>query len=216
MPISVIIADDHPVVRDGLRLTIQRKAKDIRVVGEADDGLEVMDLANRRRADVYILDITMPRLNGIQTTRRLLRMQPDAKIIILSLHGGQGFVEESLENGAKGYIVKESATRDVIKAIRQVYKGDVFLSARVSKHIVEGFSLKRRRSRHTSKARLTPREKDVLMFIAQGLTSKEIADKFKVAPNTVHVHRNNLMTKLDIHKETDLVRYAIRQGLIEA
>lgn len=210
MAITVIIADDHPVVRDGLRLTIERKAGDIEIVGEAADGNDVIELAKRQPADVYILDITMPGLNGMEVTRRLIEMDGAARVIILSLHGGQAFVEQALESGAMGYVAKESATRDVIDAVREVYKGNRFLSPDLSAEFSSteaGAPAARRKP--------TPREREVLLLIAQGCTSRDIADKIGVALNTVQVHRKNLMGKLDIHKETDLVRYAVREGMVK-
>ena len=212
--IRVIIADDHPVVLAGLRLTIEKSAEDIDIIGEALNGRAVLEIAADQRADVYVLDITMPDLNGIDTARRLLKIHPDAKIIILSLHDTKAFVEQALECGAKGYIVKETATQDVIEAIREVSRGNFFLSPSISHFLVNQFLDKNdhcTRSQNTVK--LTSRERQVLQLIAEGHTSKEIAGQLDIAENTVHVHRNSLMSKLGIHKETDLVRYAVKAGI---
>src|SRR3990172_7423057 len=137
MPIRVLIADDHPVVRDGLRLTIERSGKDIAVVGEAADGLEVLKALGTRPADVYILDITMPNMNGIETARELLKRSPTAKIIILSLHDTKGMVEEALATGARGYLTKEMATRNVIEAVTEVHAGRYFLCPRIAHFVVQ-------------------------------------------------------------------------------
>jgi DNA-binding NarL/FixJ family response regulator len=212
--IRVVIADDHPVVRDGLRLTIERSAEDIQVVGEADTGREVLALAQDQAVDVYVLDITMPDLNGMEAMRRLLRADADTRVIILSLHDSRGFVEEAIQSGARGYLVKESATRNIVQAIREVHAGNFFLSPAVSSFVVTDYLGRETAPSPPPASRvLTSREREVLQLIAEGLTSKEIAARLGLATNTVRVHRNKLMAKLDIHKETDLVRYAVKQGI---
>lgn len=213
MTIHVVIADDHPIVRDGLRLTIERNAPDFHIAGEAANGREVLKLAQRHAVDVFVLDITMPGLNGIETARRLRRKDRDCKIILLSLHSTRAFVKEALACGARGYIVKESATHDIIQGVREVHRGKFFLSPSISSYLVEGFVLGTDMKKKSPLAQLTSREREVLQLVAEGLSSKEIAEKLGIALNTVHVHRNNVMHKLKIHKETDLVRYAIREGV---
>lgn len=213
-PIRVVVADDHPVVRDGLRLTVEREAPDIDVTAEAGDGRSVLEFARTGCADVYILDITMPDLNGLETARRLLKMDAGVRVIILSLHATRAFVEEALQIGARGYLLKESATTDVIDAVRAVHAGDFFLSPGVSHFVVDGFLKKRRSSRRGERTPgLTSREREVLQLIAEGLASKEIAARLGLSVNTVRVHRTNLMAKLALHKETDLVRYAVKAGI---
>jgi DNA-binding NarL/FixJ family response regulator len=215
MPIGVVIADDHPVVRDGLRLTIERSGKDIAVIGEASDGMEVLALASTRPADVYVLDVTMPRLNGIDTARELLRQRPSAKIIMLSLHDTRSLVEEALRAGARGYLTKETATRNVVEAVSEVHAGRFYLSPSIAHFLVEASLKGKRGSRGPGSApvALTGQQRIVLQLIAEGHSNKEIAAMLDLSVNTIHAHRNSLMAKLDIHKQADLVRYAVREGI---
>lgn len=214
MSIKVILADDHPVVRDGIRAVFNRKAKDIEIIGEAVNGREVLKIAQNRPADVYVLDISMPVLNGIETAERLMKMDPKSKIIMLSIHDEKTFVERSLESGAQGYVLKESATEELIQAIREINQGKYFLSPGVSKFIVQEFLGKRGRyGRQEKIVTLTRREKGILQLIGEGLTNKEIARQLNISLNTVHVHRNNIMDKLDIHRQAHLIRYALKEGI---
>lgn len=215
MSIRLVIADDHPVVRDGLRLTIERSGADIVVVGEAADGEEVLKLAGTRPVDVFILDITMPHLNGIETARELLKRSPAAKIIILSLHDTKAMVEEALAAGARGYLTKETATRNVVEAVTEVHNGRFYLCPVIAHFVVEASArkLSGSRPRPAAAVPLTAREKRVLQLIAEGHSNKEIAALLNLSVNTVHAHRNRVMDKLSLHKQADLVRYAIKAGL---
>lgn len=215
MSIRVLIADDHPVVRDGLRFTIERSGKDITVVGEASDGMEVLKLARTNLADVFILDITMPNLNGIETAREVLKRFPTAKVIMLSLHDAKSMVEEALAVGARGYLTKELATRNVVEALTEVYAGRYFFCPRVARFVAEVglMGKKNTRMRGVAPVAITRQEKKVLQCIAEGHSNKEIAALLGLSPNTVHAHRNNAMAKLGIHKHADLVRFAIREGM---
>ena len=215
MSIRVVIADDHPVVRDGLRLTIERSGKDIVVVGEASDGMEVLKTARTRPADIFILDITMPNLNGIETARELLKRAPAAKVIILSLHSTKGMVEEALAAGARGYLTKEIATRNVVEAVAEVHAGRYYLCPMVAHFVVEAGFIGKEGSRQCGAAPLglTGQERKVLQLIAEGHSNKEIADLLDLSANTIHAHRNSVMAKLNLHKQADLVRYAIKAGI---
>lgn len=214
MSIRVIIGDDHPVVRDGLRLTIENGAGDIVVVGEAADGLEVLTMASASPADVFILDVTMPNMNGIDTARELLRRLPQAKIIMLSLHDTKAMVEEALEAGARGYLTKEMATRMVVEAVMEVHAGRRFLCPGIA-HFVRPSALPAgaRRRKGTAPRALTAQERKVLQLIAEGRSTREIAAMLDVSSNTVHAHRNHVMAKLNIHKQAALVHYAIKAGI---
>jgi DNA-binding NarL/FixJ family response regulator len=214
LSIRVLIADDHPIVRDGLRLSLERGGRDVVVVGEAADGVEVLELAKTCRVDVFILDITMPRLNGLDTARELLKRRRTARIIILSLHDSRALVEESMAIGARGYLTKETASRNVTDAVCEVYAGRFYLSPEIAQIMGE------RRARGGGKGgvmepvpALTVRERRVLQLIAEGRTAKEIAVDLDRAIDTVRTHRKNLMAKLGIHKQTDLVRYAVKEGI---
>lgn len=214
MSIRVLIADDHPIVRDGLRLSLERGGRDVVVVGEAADGVEVLELAKTCRVDVFILDITMPRLNGLDTARELLKGRRTARIIILSLHDSRALVEESMAIGARGYLTKETASRNVTDAVCEVYAGRFYLSPEITHIMIAG------RERGGGKGgvmepvlALTASERRVLQLIAEGRTAKEIAAELGRAIDTVLTHRKNLMAKLRIHKQTDLVRYAVKEGI---
>ncbi len=215
--VRVFIADDHPVVRDGLRFTIERSGRGLSVVGEAANGRDVLAFAATGRVDVFILDVTMPELNGIDTARMLLAADPAARILMLSFHDSKAIVEAALQSGARGYILKESATQDVVAAIREVMRDRYYLSPAISHVVIEGFLESRRAQTATGLAGqpLTPRERETLQLIAQGLTSREVAERLDVSVNTVRVHRRRLMAKLDVHKETDLVRHAAQRGMVQ-
>jgi DNA-binding NarL/FixJ family response regulator len=160
------------------------------------------------------MDISMPELNGIETTKRLLKMDRNSKVIIMSIHNNKVFVEKALRAGAKGYIIKESATEELLSAIREVNRGKYYLSPEISKFVVQGFLGKFRVSKEKAEiVTLTPREREILQLIAEGLINKEIAKKLDISHNTVHVHRRNIMEKLDIHKQADLIRYALKEGI---
>jgi DNA-binding NarL/FixJ family response regulator len=214
--IRVLIADDHPLVRDGLRFSIERSGEEIEVVAEAADGPAVVEMAAKRAPDVFVLDITMPRMNGLETAREILRGDPAAKIIILSLHDTRAFVEDALDLGAHGYLTKDSASRLIIEAVKEVHAGRYYLSPQIAYILVERRS-RRMKSRPAGPraAALTAQERKVLQLIAEGRTGKEIAAELRLSPNTVHVHRTNLMTKLGLHKQTDLVRYAVKESLVK-
>jgi DNA-binding NarL/FixJ family response regulator len=214
MSIRVLIADDHPIVRDGLRLSLERGGRDVVVVGEAADGVEVLELAKICSVDVFILDITMPRLNGLDTARELIKRRRTARIIILSLHDSCALVEEAMAVGARGYLTKETASRNVTEAVCEVYAGRLYLSPEIAHIMVE------RRERGSGKGRvmepvpaLTAGERRVLQLIAEGRTAKEIAADLGRAIDTIRTHRKNLMAKLGIHKQTDLVRHAVKEGI---
>ncbi len=213
MSICVLIADDHPLVRDGLRLSIERSGKNIQIAAEAADGLEVLQMAPIQPIDIFILDITMPRLNGIDVVRELIRKNPAAKIIMLSLHNSKAFVEKAIEAGAKGYLTKESASRKIVEAICEVHAGHFYLSPDVSGLVVQKALGSIRGTRPAAKSVLTAQERKVLQLIAESRTTKEIACELGLAVNTIHSHRKNLMNKLNIHKETELVRFALREGI---
>jgi DNA-binding NarL/FixJ family response regulator len=211
----VLIADDHPIVRDGLRFCIQRWGTNIEIIGEAANGMEVLQLAKKHPIDVFIIDIAMPLLNGLDTTRALLKDTPAAKVIILSFHKTRSFVEEAMRAGARGYLTKETASQNVVDAIREIAAGRFYLSPDIAHFMVES-ALRGDKSRaNRGIGALTTRERRVLQLIAEGKTAKEIASLLSLATNTVHAHRKNLMAKLDVHKQTDLVRIALREGIIE-
>jgi DNA-binding NarL/FixJ family response regulator len=214
MSIRVLIADDHPVVRDGLRFSLERTGRDVEIAGEASDGIEVLEMAQSRRLDVFILDITMPRLNGLDTARALIKRRSGARIIILSLHASHAMINEAFDIGALGYLTKETASRNVAKAVHEVYAGHLYVSPDVA-HVAMARSgwNKGRRGGIGRVQVLTPRERRVLQLIAEGRSAKEVAAVLGCTIDTVRTHRRNLMAKLGLHKEADLVHYAIKAGI---
>jgi two-component system, NarL family, response regulator NreC len=215
MSVRIVIADDHPVVRDGLRLTIDQSGKAIVIVGEASDGLQTLDIAQTKRAEIYILDITMPNMNGIETARELLRRFPEAKVIILTLHDTRAVVEEALTAGARGFLTKEMATRNVVDAVTEVHAGRYYLSSSIAHYVVESGHLGNNRLQRPGNAvaALTGQERKVLQLVAEGRSNKEIADVLNLSVHTVHAHRNRVMAKLNIHKQAELIRYAIKADI---
>ncbi|ACC97866.1 Two-component transcriptional regulator, LuxR family [Elusimicrobium minutum Pei191] len=211
--IRILLADDHALVRDGIKSILERKGKNISVVAEMGNGKEMLDYAvKNKNIDVYVVDIAMPILNGIAAVQKLLKINPDAKVIVLSMYDDRASVEKAFKAGARGFVVKVSSADEIIEAIKEVSAGRFYLCSKVSKFVVQGFLGKASPSKKDPSG-LTPKEKQILQLIAEGFSSKEIAKEFGLSLNTVHVHRNNIMRKLDIHKQAELVRYAIKEGI---
>jgi len=213
MEIKVILADDHSIVRDGIKAVIEKKGENITVIGEASNGNEVLKMARQNPADIYILDISMPQLNGIETTARLCKINSRSSIIILSMHDDRTYVERALRSGARGYILKETATDEIIAGIREVYQGRYYITPKISAYLVEDF-LGKEPADHSA-SDLSSREKGVLQLFAEGYSSKEIAEKLVLSLHTIHVHKNNIMRKLNIHRQADLIKYALKEGIIQ-
>jgi len=215
MSLRIAIADDHPLVRDGLRLAIETSGRQIVIVAEANDGVELLKMARRTIADIYIIDITMPNMNGINAARELLKISPEAKIIMLSLHGEKPLLEEAFAVGARGYLTKETAGCDVVEALMEVQAGRQYIAPQVAQFCPDiTLSPKIRRAKHSQgRSVLTPQERRVLQLLAEGKSNKEIAAALDVTTHTVHTHRNRAMAKLNIHKQADLVRYAVKAGI---
>jgi DNA-binding NarL/FixJ family response regulator len=193
--VRVLIADDHGIVRSGLRLLLERQP-DIEVVAEAADGAEARELAIRERPDLAILDVKMPKLTGLQATREIKAQAPEVAVLILSMHDDERYVAEALKAGASGYVVKTQADTDLVAAIRAVERGEPFPVPK-------------------AQGTLTPREEEIVKLVAEAHTSKEIAAILHLSEKTVENHRANAMRKLGMRDRVELVRYAIRRGLIE-
>ena len=214
MGIKVVLADDHDVVLDGIRAVVERNSDDISIVYQGCNGKEVLKYAKEHPVDIYIIDISMPVLNGIDTTARLTKQFPDAGVIILSMHDDRTFVEKALRNGARGYVLKENATDEIIEAIREVHDGRMFMSSKISKYVQHDFHGKRSQySKYDKVVELTRKEREVLQLISEGYSNREVAESMCLSANTIHAHRNNIMRKLDIHRQADLIRYAIKEGI---
>jgi two-component system response regulator NreC len=215
MAIRVILADDHTVVRNGIRAIIDRLGKGIEVVGEAGDGFELLEIARRLPADVYMVDISMPGLSGIEAAARLLKMRPGSRIVILTMYIERVLVDRAFQQGVHGYVLKDSSPEDIVRAIRAVHRGHYYLSPELSGYIVKKIVDEDTANGVSHQDPLTLREREVLQLLCEGKTEKEIAKQLDIAANTVHVHKKNLMQKLDIHTTAGLIRYAIRRGIIQ-
>lgn len=206
-PIKIILADDHAIVRRGLAALLQLEGG-YNVVAEAENGEEALRCAQEVLADVIILDLSMPRLNGLETTRRLVSQHPDIKILLLSMYDDEAFVTQALQAGASGYLLKRSMEDELFQALTVVMKGERFISP------IFSMSVKDLLADNTMQDQLTPREREVLQLIAEGHTTAEIADLLAISPHTASRHRANLMQKLGSHTQAGLVRKAIEQGLV--
>jgi two-component system response regulator NreC len=207
--LSVLLADDHVLVRQGLRSLLDREK--IQVIAEASDGQEVIRLAEAHHPDVAVMDISMPTLNGIDAARELARSCPKTRVILLTQHEEEQYLHEALESGVRGYVLKSQVVNDLVHAIRQVSRGGFYLSPGVSQAVVEAY---RSRSERPSDP-LSIRERQVLQLIAEGKSTKDVASLLGISVKTAESHRSRLMKKLDIHETASLVRYAVRRGLIQ-
>jgi two-component system, NarL family, response regulator NreC len=207
MPIRILLADDHVMFRQGLRALLEQAG--MAVMGEASDGHEALRIAHAQPPDVAILDLAMPRLNGLETARRLRETMSQTKSILLTMHTEDPYVLEALQAGAVGYVLKSQAAADIVQAIQEVMQGAIYLSPRVSRTVVQAYLTRA----DLPPDPLTSREREILQRIAEGQTTKEIAWSLGLSVKTVESHRIRLMHKLDIHETATLVRYAIRRGL---
>lgn len=208
MSLRILLAEDHTIFRQGVKALLEREG--FRVVSECADGQEAVRLAEKAPPDLAILDLTMPRLNGLDATRAILRAGPRVKVILLTVHTEDPYVMEALRAGVKGYVLKTQAAEELVQAIREVSRGAVYLSPGVSRTVIEAYLAKT----DLPPDPLTPRERQVLQLVAEGNTTKEIAGLLNVSVKTAESHRTRIMEKLDIHQTASLVRYAIRRGLI--
>ncbi|MBL8339708.1 MAG: response regulator transcription factor [Rhodoferax sp.] len=210
--LRTLLADDHTLVRAGLRKLLE-SIPDVEVVGEASDGLMLLQLALQLQPQLVLMDIAMPGLNGLETTARLMRQQPDVRVIILSMHQNEEYVRQALRNGAVAYLLKDAATLELELAVKAVLRGETYLSPAVSRGIVSDY-VQRLRADDQPGDSLTPRQREVLQLVAEGHSTKEIARRLDLSVKTVDTHRSQLMKQLDIHEVAGLVRYAMRNGLI--
>ncbi|MDQ6705671.1 MAG: response regulator transcription factor [Acidobacteriota bacterium] len=208
--IRVLLADDHPVVRQGFRLILSHEP-DMEIVGEAGNGREALALCEELKPDVVVMDVAMPELNGIEATRRLSASLPKTRVLALSMHKDGVYVREILRAGARGYLLKDSIDRDLLAAVRAVAKGEGYLSPAISDAVLNDY----RRNVSNPLDLLTSREREVLQMIAEGGTNKEIAGKLNLSVYTIDAHRGRIMEKLNVHSSNELVRFAVRHGVID-
>ena len=206
---KVLIADDHGIVRSGVKLLLDRQP-DIEVVAEADDGVEAVEKTIELHPDVAILDVSMPRMTGLQATHEIKQQAPDTQVLILSMHDDERYLFEALRAGAAGYVLKRAADQDLVDAVRAAGRGEPFLTASAQQTLIRDFL-----DRDSEPQELTPREQEVVKLIAEAHTNKEIAEILHLSEKTVESHRARVLQKLGMRDRVELVRYAIRRGLVE-
>ncbi|MBI5823327.1 MAG: response regulator transcription factor [Chloroflexi bacterium] len=212
--IRVLLVEDHVLVRDGLRALLER-AGDIHVLGEASNGQEGVELTKSLKPDVVIMDIMMPRLNGIQASEHIQNLKLPAKVLLISMYSEEGLVHQALQSGAKGYVLKTSVSEELLQAVRAVSRGETYLSAAISSIVTESAFRPSALQSNNPLDNLSPREKEILQLIAEEHTSVEIANMLSISEKTVEKHRANLMEKLRVRNLAGVVRLAIKYGLID-
>ena len=212
--LRILIADDHEVARQGIRALLESHPG-WEVCAEAKDGREAVELANNSKPDIALLDIGMPNLNGLDATRQILAMSPAIRILILTMHDAEQVVREVLAAGARGFVLKSDAARDLVAAVDALQHRRTFFTTRVTQMVLNGYLHQEKEGQPSVKAVLTPREREVIQLLAEGKTSKEVAVALKLSVKTAETHRTNLMRKLDLHSVADLTLYAIRNGIVQ-
>jgi DNA-binding NarL/FixJ family response regulator len=210
--IRVLVADDHAIVREGVRLLLDAQP-DIEVVGEASDGAQAVDFTRTLKPDIVLMDIGMPGMNGLEATRTLKSAHPQTNVLALTMQEGEDYFFSILAAGASGYVLKGAHSSELLAAIRAVHDGGVYLDPIMVKKLLSDYL---RRGEHESESNLSERERQVLRLIAGGLTAQQIADKLVISVNTVQTHRLHIMEKLNLHSRAELIKYAIRKGLIQS
>jgi DNA-binding NarL/FixJ family response regulator len=210
--VNILIADDHKIVREGLKTLLERQSG-MTVVAETKNGLEAVRLAQEHSPELVIMDITMPGMNGIGAARRIKEICPEARIIMLSMHADRRYVLEALKAGASGYLLKDSAFDELIQAIKAVFKNKIYLSPDITDALVRDYLINERDADPSAYSLLTAREREVLQLLAEGMSTRQTADKLSISVKTVETHRQQLMQKLNLHGIAELTKYAVREGL---
>ncbi|WP_052888327.1 MULTISPECIES: response regulator [Thermogemmatispora] len=213
--IRILLADDHTILRAGLKMMLNAQP-DMEVVGEAQDGRQALQEALRLQPDIVLMDITMPDMSGIEATRQIKKQVPETKVLILTMHENDEYIFQALRAGASGYMLKEAADTDLISALHVIQNGQVYLSP-VAQSVMVGDYLQRVRAgeEKDSYESLTEREREILKLVAEGYTNTKIAERLVISPKTVDTHRTHIMDKLNLHSRAELVKYAMRRGLLE-
>jgi DNA-binding NarL/FixJ family response regulator len=215
--LKLLLVDDHEIVRQGLRSKLESH-NDCQVVGEASDGRQAVAMTKELNPDIVVLDIGMPTLNGLEATRQILKLRPQTKVLVLTMHESDSVIREVLDAGARGYILKTDAGRDLVTAVDSLRRNKTFFTSRVSQMILDGFLNGDSRPQNAAPGgvRLTPRQREIVQLLAEGKSSKEVAVALNLSVKTAETHRANIMRKLDCHSVSEVVRYAIRNKIIEA
>jgi len=215
MPLRILLADDHEIVRRGL-CALLRAQPDWDVCGEASNGREAVEKTMQLQPEVVILDVGMPSLNGLEATRQILKANPQVKVLILTLHDSDQVVQEVLNAGARGFILKSDAARDLVAAVDALRRGKIYFTPKVASMVLDGYLRpdKRTGSETTTRSRLTPREREIVQLLAEGKSSKEVAVVLGLSVKTAETHRSNIMRKLELHSVSDLVLYAVRNNIV--
>lgn len=212
---TIILADDHQVLREALRLLLDNQP-DLEVIAETGNGLDALHLTETRKPDVLIVDLMMPGLSGLEVARRTKRLSPATKVIVLSMHDAESYVVESLAAGVTGYVLKQSSSQELVLAIREALQGNIYLSPSLNQRAMQVYIQRSQESRREDPYEtLTDREREVFQLAAEGLSNPQIAERLALSPRTVEMHRGNLMKKLGLKSQTDLVKYAVRRGMVE-
>lgn len=212
MSVTLILADDHPIVRQGLRHLLEAEPE-FRIVGEVGDGVEAIRLVERLKPNILIVDMMMPGLNGLEVIRQIAKISPNTRSIVLSMQSADAYVIEALKNGAAGYVLKDTGPGELVNALHAVTQGNQFLSAKLSERLNPGWRKIQDLPLDVYET-LTAREREILQMTVEGMTSQEIGEKLTISPRTVEIHRSNLAFKLGIKNQTDLIRFAIKRGII--
>ena len=210
---TIALVDDHHVVRQALRALLESEP-DFHVIGEAADGLEAIQMVASLQPEILVLDLMMSGMNGLEVTRQVNKRSPETSIVILSMYGNEGYVHEALKAGAKAYVLKESTSKELVRAVREAAVGHRYLSPPLSERAIEAYMRKTEGTMLDPYETLTTREREVLHLVAQGYTNAEIAERLYISRRTVEVHRANMMRKINMHTQADLTRYALQRGVL--
>jgi DNA-binding NarL/FixJ family response regulator len=208
---TLLLADDHALVRQGLRMLLEAEP-DLHVAGEAGDGSEALRLAGQLRPDILVVDVMMPGLSGLEVARQSCRRWPQTKVIVLSMYDTESYVVEALQAGASAYVLKQATSSDLVRAVRRVLEGGLYLSPPLDERAIQAYSHNARATRADPYESLTGREREVFQLAAEGLSNPQIAAKLSLSPRTVEMHRANLMKKLGLKSQSELIRYALKRG----
>ena len=210
---TIVLADDHHIVRHGLQTLLETEA-DFRIIGQAGDGLTAVKLTERLKPDVLIVDLMMPGINGLEVTRQVCQRAPHTRIVMLSMHANEAYVLEALRCGASGYVLKDSSAADLLQAVRAVVTGQRYLSGPLTERAIAAYIYKAQDAVLDVYETLTTREREVLQLVAEGRTTAQIAAALAISPRTVETHRANLLHKLGVKTQADLIRFALRRGIV--